>query len=249
MRFREKISGVLFATLLTSRLGAQGDEPPAVLVDFGYASRHVFRGVERAGSSAQAAVELNRGKFNGGVWTNLPFKSGETHEVNVHVAYGWQPVKDLSLEASVTQHWFGDVPGGVVRRSLEAGLAVTLAPVIGFTPGLAYAHDFDFRSDTAQVSLARGIALTKWGAFLDLNFFAGWVTGDNWRPDAPGPRLRDSYGYWGGEARLPYRVGAHATVTAGVHYADAFGRSLVSGPFGLPSRRNFWITLGVNLDF
>ena len=229
--------------------GARGDEPPAGQVDLGYVSRYVFRGVARAGSSVQAAAEFNRDNFHGGVWANLPFENGGTREINLHASYRWQPVKDLSLETSVGQHWFSAVPGGGVSHSLEAGLAATLAPVSGFTPGLAYYHDFRFRSDTVQGSLAHSIALPKWGAFLELDFSVGWATGDNWRPDAPGPRWRDSYGYWGGAARLPYRVGAHSIITAGLHYGDAFGRSPTRGPFGLKSRRNLGVTLGVNLDF
>lgn len=249
MGFRQKISGVLLAALLAVPRGAHGEEPPGVQMDFGYASRYVFRGVERTGPSAQAAVEFNRDSFRGGVETNLPFASGESREVNLHAAYTWQPADDLSLETSVAQRWFSAVPGGGVKRSLETGLTATLAPINGFTPGLAYYHDFNFRSDTAQVSLAHSIALVKWGAFIDLNFFAGWTTGKDWRPESPGPSRRDSYGYWGGEARLPYRIGAHSTVTAGLNYADASGRSRANGPFGLPARRSLWVTLGVNLDF
>ena len=249
MRFRQKISRVLLGALWAGPLSVRGDDPPDVQADIGYASRYVFRGVERAGSSAQGGVEFNRDRFHGGIWVNLPFENGKTREVNLHAGYTWQPSDDLSLEASVARHWFSMVPDGGAKHSLEAGLAATLAPISGFTPGLAYYHDFNFRSDTAQVSLAHSIALVKWGAYLDLNFFAGWAKGDNWRPDVPGPRSRDSYGYWGGAAQLPYRIGAHSIVTAGLHYADAFGRSSVTGPFGLSARRNLWVTLGVNLDF
>lgn len=249
MSFRRKISGVLLVAFLTGPSVVRGDEPPAEQVDFGYASRYVFRGVARAGSSVQAAAEFNRGNFHGKVGTNLPFGSGETREINLNASYTWQPGKDFSLEASVGQYWFSEVPGGGAGHSFETGLVAALAPVSGLTPGLAYYHDFRFRSDTAQVSLAHSIALTKWGAFLELNFHAGWVTGDDWRPDAPGPRAHDSYGYWGGEARLPYRIGAHATVVAGLHYADAFGRSATNGPFGRSAHRNLWFTFGVNLDF
>ena len=249
MRILKIFLGFMVAVLLAGPVVVRADEPPAVQVDFVSATRYVFRGVERAGSSAQAAVEFNRDSFHGGVGATLPFNRGETREVNLHAVYTWRPSADFSLEASVVKHWFSDVPGGGGRHSFETGLAATLAPISGFTPGVAYYHDFRFHSDTVQGSLARSIALVKWGAFLDLNLFAGWATGDNWRPDAPGPRSHDSYGYWGGEARLPYRLGAHSIITAGLHYAEAFGRSPTSGPFGLKSRRNLWVTLGVNLDF
>ena len=243
------LSGLWLAALLAASPGAWADEPPAVRADFVYASRYVFRGVERSGQSAQAGVELARDNFSGGGWANLPFASGEARETNLHAAYAWRPASGLALEASVTHSWFSEVPGGGVERSLETGLTATLAAVAGFTPSLAYLHDFRFRADTAQASLARSIALTKLGAFLELNAFLGWATGDDWRPDAPGPPRHDSYGYWGGEARVPYRIGPHSCVTAGLHYADTFGRSAVNGPFGLPSRHNLWVTLGVNLDF
>ena len=249
MRFRQKFPAVLLLSLLVGAAGAQADEPPAVEAKFGFASREVFRGVERGGASAQAGVEFYREGFYGGMDTNQPFSRDGAREVNLHAGFAWEPNSALKLDASLTQNWFSQAPGGGVDRSLEAGLAATLAPINGFTPGLAYYHDFRFRADTAQISLARSIALTKLGTFLDLNFLAGWVNGDNWRPDAPSPRLHDSYAYWGGEARLPYRVGPHSTVVAGLHYEDAFGRSQANGPFGHQTRGNLWVSLGVNLDF
>ena len=240
---------LLGAAMLAAPLVARADEPPAVLVNLDYASRYVFRGVERAGSSAQAAVEFNREQLSGGVWSNVPSQNGGTREVNLHAAYTWQPTTALTLAASVAQVWLDNVPGGEVKRALEAGLTATFAPIDGFTPSLAYYHDFRLHSDTTQVGVARSFALTKLGAFLELEAFAGWAEGTNWRPDAPGVRRRDGYGYWGGAVRLPYRVGLHSTVIGGLHYADSSGRSASNGPFGRSARRNLWITLGVNLDF
>lgn len=228
---------------------AQYDEAPPLRVDLGYASAYVSRGVERARDSVQLGLEFSRENFRGGVWSSQPFDRADAREVNLGAAYAWQPGDGLSLEASLVHAWFDQVPGGGVERSLEAGLSATLAPFQGFTPAFAYYHDFRFRSDTAQLSLARSIPLTKLGAFLEVNFFAGLVHGDDWRPDASGPRRRDGYGYWGGDVHLPYRVGPHSTVVAGLHYADSAGRSLANGAFGHASGSKFWITLGVNLDF
>lgn len=235
--------------LLAGSLRAPAAEPPAVRADFSYASRDVFRGVERAGSSAQATVEFFRDDFRGGVWANLPFAGGTGREVNLNAAYIWHATADLTLEASVAHSWFSGAPAGDTKRTFETGLTATLAAINGFTPGLAYYHDFRLRSDTVQASLTHSLALTKLGAFLDLSLFAGRATGDDWRPDAPGPRRHDNYGYWGAEAHLPYRVGPHSTVIAGLHYSDAIGRSGTNGPFGRTSRQNLWVTLGVSLDF
>lgn len=230
------------------RLLAQGgDEAPPLRVDLLYASSHVFRGVERAGDSAQAAIEFNREGLRGGAWLNQPFERDDPSELNLNVAYGWELSGGIGLEATMTNRWFSDVPG--VDRSLEAGLRATLVPTGGFTPRLACYHDFCFDADTAEVSFARSIPLTKLGAFLELNLFAGLVQGRDWRPEMPGPRLRDGYGYWGGEVRLPYRVGLHSTVVVGLHYAGTSGRSISNGPSGDPARGKFWFTFGVTLDF
>lgn len=248
MRFPFKIS-VLGLGLLAGAGGWAQEEAPLLQADLAYASSYVFRGVERAGDSAQTAVEFSRDGFRGGLWVNQPFNRNGTREVSLNAAWVWRPADTLTLETSVAHAWFNHVPGGGVDRSLEAGLSAMLAPVEGFTPSLAYYHDFRLRADTMQASLARSIALTKLGAFLELNLFAGWASGDDWRPDAPGSRHHDSYGYWGGEVNLPYRAGPHSTVVAGLHYADSFGRAVTDGPFGLSSHRHLWVTLGVNLDF
>jgi len=109
----------------------RAEEPPPLRMDATYVSSQVFRGVERAGDSAQAAVEFNRGGFRGGLWVNQAFDGGDTREVNLNAAYGWQPADGFTLEASVAHTWFEDVPGGGVDRSLEAGLTAMLAPVGG----------------------------------------------------------------------------------------------------------------------
>ena len=155
----------------------------------------------------------------------------------------------LKLEVSARQYWFSNVSAGGTRRSFEAGFTATLAPINGITASLDCTYDFRLRADTLQMALTHSFALTGMGVYLDLSCFAGSVTGDNWRPDAPGPRSHDSYGYWGAEAYLPKRIGPHTTLVAGLHYADAFGRSPTNGPSGLASAHNLWVTLGVSLDF
>ena len=249
MRCPRIISSLLLGVAPAVSALAQGDEPPPLRMDAAYASRHVFRGVVRTADSVQANVKLNRGNFRGGLWTNQPFARESAREVNLNAGYGWQATEGLTVDASITHTWFGNVPGGGVVRSWETGLTATLAPMGGFTPSLAYYHDFNYRADTVQVSFARSVALTKLGAFLELNFSAGWARGADWRPEAVGSKRRDGYGYWGGEARLPYRIGVNSTVVAGLHYAATFERSPTTGPFGRTSRGNLWVTLGVNLDF
>ncbi len=234
---------------ITAALKAQDGEM-AVRTDLIYASSYVFRGVERANASAQATAELNAGDFRAGLWTSQPFDRDETSELNLSAAYTWHATEVVALEFSAAHGWFNQATGGGVARSFETGVTATFAPIAGFTPSAGYFRDFRFRADTTQVALARSIALTKLGTFLDLNFFAGWSAGKNWRPDATGlDSRRDGYGYWGGEVQLPYRISRLTTVLLGLHYADTFERWAPNGAFGGASRGNLWVTFGVNLDF
>ena len=69
----------------------------------------------------------------------------------------------------MVKRWFRAVPDNEVRGALELGLAVKLSPMQGFSPRLSYSHDVRLRADTVQVGVARSIALTRLGAFLELN--------------------------------------------------------------------------------
>ncbi len=250
MRSTQTFSGLLLAALLAAPLGVRAEEEPSWRADAGYASRYISRGLEQAGASTQASLGLARGSLRGGLWANLPTGGGEKREVDLSASYLWPTEQGYSLELSARNYWVGGAAAAGVQHSFEAGI-VALAPALsGYTPSLAYYRDVRLRADTMQVSLAHSIALTQLGAFLDLNFFAGWRTGTDWRPDAPGPRRQDSYGYWGVEAHLPYRFpGSPVTLTGGLHYANATGHSSVNGPFSLSEGQNLGITLGVSLDF
>ncbi len=248
MRFFRTVSGLLLGSFVAVAARAQTEAPP-IQVNVAYASRSVFRGVERSADALQAGVEFSRDNLHGGLGTRQSFGGDDAREVDLHGGYRWSLDNGATVEASVAHTWFDRVPGGGVERSLETGLAATLPPVSGFTPGARYSHDFYFRADTIEVALARSTALTKLGAFLEWNFFAGWVTGRDWRPEAAGPRRRDDYGYWGAEVSLPYRIGSNSMVAAGLHYAEALGRSATNGPFGRSGNPGLWVTLGVSLDF
>ena len=249
MRSIQTFSGFFLAILLGGPLGGQAEETPLFRADLNFASKYVFRGLEKAGASTQATGEFSRDNLRGGAWINQPLAGGTGREANLNAAYSWPAMPGLTLEASARQYWMSEVSATGVRQSFEAGISAALAPFSGFTPSLAFYHDFRLRADTTLVSLARSIPLTGMGAFLDLNFFAGWVTGENWRPDALGPGRHDGYSNWGADANLPYRIGPHSTVIAGLHFTDASGHSAANGPFAESEGRNLWVTLGVSLDF
>jgi hypothetical protein len=100
-----------------------------------------------------------------------------------------------------------------------------------------------------QAALACSIALPRLGAFLEGNLYAGWADGGNWRPDAPGQARRDGYRFLGADAQVPYRISRHITLVGGLHYAENRGCSLANGPIVRQTGRNFWVSLGLSLDF
>ncbi len=244
-------SSLFFCAFLAGamRLAAQDSGEPRLTVDFGYASRSVFRGIERAGSSAQASMEYAVNGFRGSVWANQPLRRGQMGEVDLTGAYARQVGEKINVELALTAYHFTDTPAGATKHSLEAGLTATWASVSGFTPSVSLQHNFRLEAESAQASLAYSVPLTKLGAFLELSAFAGCVDARNVRPDAAGPRVRDSYGYLGGEAQIPYRVSAHTTVIAGLHATTTSGQGgafFTPGQFG---RANLWLTLGLSIDF
>ncbi|MBI3887072.1 MAG: hypothetical protein HY302_15295 [Opitutae bacterium] len=240
----------VFALLAgAARLVAQDGGEPKVTADFGYVSRYVFRGIERAGSSAQASVEYAADGFRGRVWTSRPLHRGESGETDLTAAYGRQVGEKLNVELALTGYRFTRPAAGAAASSVEATLSATFASVGGVTPSIAVRRDFRLEADSVQASFAYSVALPQLGAFLELGAFAGWSDARNARPDAAGPRAGDGYGYGGGEARIPYRVGAHTTVIAGVQATTTVGRGPAWPAAGRPARSNLWLTLGVSFDF
>ena len=232
-----------------ARLLAQDSGESKVTADFGYASRYVFRGVERAGSSAQASVEYAAHGFRGSVWTNQPLRSEQDGEIDLTTAYAHQVSEKLNIELALTAYYPTSAGAGATERSIEAGITATWTPISGFTPSVSLQHDFQLESNSAQAALACSVALTKLGAFLELSAFAGWSDARNARPDEGGPRVGDGYGYFGGEAHIPYRMGAHTTVIAGIHATTTVGQGRTLAVPGRFARSNLWLTLGVSVDF
>lgn len=218
-------------------------------VDVGYVSRNVSRGVERAGSSVETTLGLKHDRFRGEVRLTRPFAGGEPDEVDARVGYAFQPTGRLTIEATARQFLFSDAPAGATKRSTEAGLVATWALREGFAPSLAYHHDFRLRADTVEAALSHETPLTRLGAFLELKLYAGWSRADDVRPDAAGPRIRDGYGYWGAEARLPYRVGEHTTLVAAVRLTGSENQARAWSPIGQGGGLRGGVGLAVSFDF
>jgi len=233
--------------VLSSALVAQDES--AITADVGYASRRVFRGVERSGDAMQASAALSSGGWRGCVWGSLPFEGAEPDEVNLNLGYAANLTDQLSVGIDATQFWFGNSSARATKQSFEAGVKAIWTARGGISTTLAYHHDLRLEADSVQGALGYSLPLTKLGAFLELSAFGGWVDGDDVRPDAPGPPVGDGYGYFGAEAYLPYRIGGHTTVLVGAHFADTVGQNRLWSPIGAGSGSRGWVSLSVSFDF
>lgn len=241
---------VLLLVFLSSAAGLRAwDGEWQTATEIGYTSRRVFRGVERAGHSAQAALVLQRDGFRGTVRLGEAFAGDEPGEAELGAGYAFKPTDRLTIEAGATQFLLFDAPAGATKRSTEARVSAAWALREGLAPSLTYAHDFRLRADTWEAALDYEVPLPKLGAFLELRFYAGWNQADDLRPDAAGPRVRDGYGYWGARARLPYRVGEHTTLEGVAQLAGAVHQSRFWSPIGQGGGLRGWVGFAVSFDF
>jgi hypothetical protein len=92
---------------------------------------------------------------------------------------------------------------------------------------------YDFRKDaaTAQGGLSKRLPI-KIGSFktsLDIDAHIGSVSSHNWTPDGNvwspdrSYKTTESYNYYGGSVRIPYKLSRRATAHVEINYADHNG--------------------------
>lgn len=245
---------ILLVAALAGAAGLRADDPNSgepksgysITSDFTYASKYVFRGVENAKESFQPSVEFASGGFNAGVWTNQPLMNHTNNEVDFYTGYTYNVNTALKFEGVATCYWYPEANRaiGQTKDSYEAGVGATYN-VGGFSPNLYYYHDFRLDSDTLQAAVGYSVPLAE-RLSVTTSLFAAATNARDLAPDAAGPRTRDSYTYWGADVTLPYKLSPHATLTAGVHYADTRG---LAAPTNLLGDHNVWYTAGVSIGF
>jgi len=249
LRFVAGLFGLLLcATSVRAQDEADFDEWK-ITGEAGYASRHVFRGALRSRDAAQASAKVERSGWSADLRVNQPLRDDDPREVRFGVGHKWRVANRWVIEAGGTGYWYEKTPAWSVAQSLEAGVSVAWESGGRFTPGVAWYHDFELRADTVQASLGYSVPLAKLGAYLEGKFFAGWAEARDLRPDAAGPRVRDGYGYYGVEARVPYRIGEHTTLVASLNFADSVNQNRAWSPLGARGSPRVWGGLAVSFDF
>lgn len=228
-----KKTALIFA-LLTAGLGLHAQESKlsySVTVDFPYASKYVFRGVEYAKDSIQPSIELATGNFYVGVWTNQPVTNNSDNEYDFYAGYGI-PLNDTwKLDAGATLYYYPEADTSSFEEKTFEGYVGLTGTVSGFTPGIYAYYDFDLKAFTLQGSVGYSIPLETAGSSLDFSVTLGNVS----------PDVGDDYMYYGIGVNLPYKLTEKATVAIGAQYAS----NDLDGVDG----DHLWFTAGLTVGF
>ncbi|MBL9214869.1 MAG: hypothetical protein JNG83_05290 [Opitutaceae bacterium] len=230
---------ILAALLAGGSLTAQEPATPAeaatssysVTVDFPYASKYVFRGIQYAEGSFQPSVKVTAGSAYIGLWTNQPVTSNIDNEIDVFAGYGFKLSDTWSLDVGATLYYYPelDESSGLDETTFEGyvGLNGTVGAV---TLGI-YAFN-DFTLDTFTVQGTAGYSIPM-GDSASLNLLA---TLGNVSPDGG-----DSYVYYGLGATIPYKLTDSATFNVGGQWA--------SHDLDGVDDSHVWVTVGLTVTF
>lgn len=225
------------------------DEEPQVVLETGYRSGFLLRGVELAGHGAWGGVGFSSGGLRLRAEASAAFERDDAHPAILHGEYRWE-LADGSDLAVVGAHRRLEGTAGVYRRhATELGLKFTRTLPGGSRLTFDLRRDPRLRAQFSELRIEHEYALTKLGAFLEWSVYAGWVDADDVLPDAAGSRRGDAHGYAGAEFRLPYRVGERTQVSASAAVSGTQGASGLWSPRG--KEDGLWATLGlsVTLEF
>jgi uncharacterized protein (TIGR02001 family) len=230
----KKIALILASLAVGASLSAQDAAPApsySVTVDFPYASKYVFRGIQYAEGSFQPSVKVTSGNFYAGLWTNQPVTSNIDNEIDFFGGYGFKLSDTWSLDVGATVYYYPELDDstGADNNTFEGyvGLNGTFG---SWTTGVYAYNDFTLKNFTVQGTVGYSVALSDKASFSLLGTL-GHVS-----PDAG-----DSYTYYGFGATVPYKLTSNATATAGVQWA--------SHDLDGVDDNHLWFTLGLTVSF
>ncbi|MBE7540415.1 MAG: hypothetical protein HS122_18655 [Opitutaceae bacterium] len=203
----------------------------SVTVDFPYASKYVFRGIEKTRDTIQPSIEITSKSLYAGVWMNQPITDNLDNEIDFYAGYGI-PLNDIwKIDVGGTYYYYPEANKSVsIEHSFEGYFGIT-GTVAGFTPGIYAYYDFDLKEVIFQGSVGYSIPLADYGTSLD---FTATIGHDS-------PEVGDDYVYWGVGVNLPFKLTDKATLVFGGQYAsndrDGFDDNIL------------WFTAGLTVGF
>jgi len=223
----------LLLCLFASSLGLRGAEAApsySVTVDFPYASKYVFRGVQYAKESIQPSVELASGNFYAPIWTNQPITDNLDNEFDFYAGYGLPLSDTVKLDFGATLYYYPEADTSVYDSNTFEGYIGLTGSVSGFSPGVYAYYDTTLKAFTLQGSVGYSVPMATAGTSLDFSATLGNVSPDS----------GSDYAYWGLGVNLPYKLSEKATAAIGVQYASTNADG---------SDDYVWFTAGVTVGF
>lgn len=247
-----RLSRVFFSLLVGLLMAGRSAraEAEGAVVAVGLVSRVVERGVVLAGAAVSGQAEVEAGAWRAALRAHQPVRGGEPAEARLSLAWrgGGETGWFVEVAASPSTRGSGRM-AGAVKQSIEAGATVGWRSSLGWRVQATALHDFRRKASGGGMQVAREVALTRLGAFLECYGEAGWMTADDLLPGLAGAGRRDGYGYGAAGLRLPYRVGERVTLEASVEGGLTRGQSSIWSPVGRPGGWTLAAGLGVRLDF
>jgi uncharacterized protein (TIGR02001 family) len=207
-------SAILLAALITTGASLKAEDPVAssysVTVDFPYASKYVFRGIQYAEGSIQPSIKITSGSAYSGVWTNQPVTSNIDNEFDFYAGYGFDLGNGWTVDVGATLYYYPelDESTGLDDNTIEGYVGLT-GTVEGVSVGVYAFHDFTLEALTLQGNLGYTIPIDE-KTSMGLAGTVGHVS-----PDAG-----DDYTYYSVGVQFPHKLTDTATLTAGVNWAS-----------------------------
>lgn len=223
-------------------------QSPLFTMDFSYASRHVFRGLKQTNDSFQPSLDIPIASAVAGIRANMPGTAGEDYEIDLHIGYRTNITKKLRADTLLTLYYYPEAEGLETRKSYEAGGGLA-CDLFGLTVNARLYYDFRKDAATVQGGLSKSVPI-KIGSFktsLDIDAYIGSVSSRNWMPDGNvwspdrSYKTKESYNYYGGSVRIPYKLSRQATAHVEINYADHDGIRQAAP--------KFWFRSGIAVSF
>jgi len=215
-----------------------------------FASRYVYRGVERSAENWQFAVEGENAGWRGRVGAVQNFDADATAEIQSTLGYVWPIGGNWALAARGTHFWYVDAPvEGAPSHSFEGSVELSWDFPGKWRPAVEFAYDIGFRSRAVELSLARTFSYAPWRTALEFRAYGGHVIGEDILPDTTGSGTYDAYTYFGANSRLRYRINVQWDARLELSMARTINQAPAWSPLGSRSGARAWIRIGAVLRF
>lgn len=208
-----KKTALLLAALLTGASLSADDSASSsysVTVDFPYASKYVFRGIQYAEGSFQPSIKITSGSAYSGIWTNQPVTGNIDNEIDLYAGYGFALSNGWSVDVGATLYYYPelDTSTGLDETTFEGYVGLN-GTIEGVTVGLYAFNDFTLETFTVQGNLGYSIPIDD-KTSMGLAATLGHVS-----PDAG-----ENYTYYSVGVQFPHKLTDTATLTGGVNWAS-----------------------------